>query len=172
MLDPARLPPDNVLSMIARFEQAGSPGHVEELARSLAGWLAQVGDPKLVECFGAWIALVLAQGFGAAGRRMELRLTKDEEARMTTLIERARKWGKERDRRWLERGRLEGKRDLVRRMVTQRFGPGAADDLAPVLARVSNPDRLAAIAARVSECETAEELGCMGAGSVIATSRN
>ena len=88
----------------------------------------------------------------------DLRLTKDEEARMTTLIERAREWGKERDQRWLERGRLEGERDLVMRMVTRRFGPGAADDLAPVLARVSNPDRIAAIAARVSECETAEEL--------------
>ena len=77
---------------------------------------------------------------------------------MTTLIERARKWGKERDQRWLERGRLEGERDLVMRMVTQRFGPGATDDLAPVLASVSNPDRIAAIAARVSESETVEEL--------------
>ena len=67
-------------------------------------------------------------------------------------------WGKERDQQWLERGRLEGERDLVMRMVTQRFGPGTADDLAPVFARVSNPDRIAAIAARVSECETAEEL--------------
>ena len=43
-------------------------------------------------------------------------------------------------------------------MVTQRFGPGATDDLAPVLASVSNPDRIAAIAARVSESETVEEL--------------
>jgi len=157
-LDPSRLPADNVLSVIARFEQTSSTEQVEELASSLAAWLEQVGDPKLVEGFGAWVDLVLAQRFATAGREIELRLRKDEEAKMTTLVERARKWGQERDQRWLERGRLEGERDLVLRMVTRRFGPGAADDLAPVLEGVSNPDRIAAIAARVFECETAEEL--------------
>lgn len=92
---------------------------------------------------------------------------------MTTLVERARKWGQERDQRWLEkglhkgieRGRLEGERDLVLRMVTRRFGPEAADDLAPVLARVSTPDRIAAIAARVFECETVEELVVFARGA-------
>ena len=172
-LDPARLPPDNVLSMIARFEQADSPEQVEELARSLSGWLEQIGDPKLVELFGTWIALVVAQRFGAAGRKLELKLSKDEEARMTTLIERARKWGEERDQRWLEkglekgieRGRLEGERNLVLRMVTRRFGPGAADQVAPVLARISDPDRIAAIAAGVFECETVEELVARARGA-------
>lgn len=144
--------------MIARFEQTSSPEQVDELASSLAKWLEQVGDPKLVESFGAWVDLVLAQRFDTEGRGTELRLGKDEEAKMTTLVERARKWGKERDQRWLERGRLEGERDLVLRMVTRRFGSGAADNLAPVLEGVSNPDRIAAIAARAFECETAEEL--------------
>ena len=157
-LDPARLPPDNVLSTIAMFEQAGSPGQVEELARSLAARLERVGDPKLVASFGVWISLVLAQRFGAAGKRMEVRLTTGKEGRMTTLIERARKWGEERDQLWLKRGRLEGERDLVLRMATRKFGPGTADDLAPVLADVSDPDRIAALAARVFECATAEEL--------------
>ena len=165
-LDPARLPPDNVLAVIARFERADSSGRVEELAGSVAGRLEQLGDPRLVELFGAWIALVLAQRFGAAGRRMELGIGKEEEAQMTTLIERARQWGKERDQLWLERGREQGREQghlmgehaLVLRMVTRRFGPGADDELAPVLAEVSDPDRIAAIAAKVFECETAEEL--------------
>ena len=88
---------------------------------------------------------------------------------MTTLIERARKWGEERDQRWLEkgmkRGRLEGERDLVLRMVTRRFGPGAADQVAPVLARISDPDRIAAIAAGVFECETVDELVARARGA-------
>ena len=82
---------------------------------------------------------------------------------MTTLLDRARKWGEERDQQWLEKG----ERELVRRLVARRFGPGAADDLAPVLAEISDSDRLAAFAARVFECETADELVDWARGSVI-----
>ena len=161
-LDLSRLPPDNVLSMIARFEQAGSSEQVEELVAPLADWLEQAGDPELLERFRAWITLVVAQRFGTGGRELELKLRKEEEGRMTTLIERSRKWGEERDQQWLEkgieRGIEKGERELVLRMVTRRFGPGAADDLAPVLAGVSESGQIATIAAKVFECGTAQEL--------------
>ena len=85
---------------------------------------------------------------------------------MTTLIERARKWGEERDQRWLEkglekgirRGRLEGKRELVLGIAARRFGPEAVADLAPVLAGIPDSDGVALIATRVFECETVDEL--------------
>lgn len=85
---------------------------------------------------------------------------------MTTLLERSRKWGEELNREWLEKGIAEGvekgvekgERELVLRLVARRFGPTAADRLAPVLAGISDSDRIAAIAARVFECETADEL--------------
>lgn len=84
---------------------------------------------------------------------------------MSMLIERARQWGEELNQEWLERGlekgmekgRMEGKRELVRRLVARRFGRGAAEDFAPV-AGISDSDRLTAIAAEVSTCETAAEL--------------
>ena len=88
---------------------------------------------------------------------------------MTTLIDRARKWGEERDQHWLEkgieqgmergikRGRLQGERELVYRLVTRRFGTGATEQLVPVLDRLSDPERIALIASKVFECETAEE---------------
>ena len=104
---------------------------------------------------------------------------------MTTLIERARKWGEELNQQWLEkgieqgrregvergrlegielgiphgveRGRLEGERSLVYRLVTRRFGAAAAVHFVPVLNRLSDPERIAAIADAVLECETAEE---------------
>lgn len=47
---------------------------------------------------------------------------------------------------------------MVLRMVTRRFGPEAAEELAPVLARISDPERLAAVAAKVFECGAVEEL--------------
>ena len=80
---------------------------------------------------------------------------------MTTLIERVRKWGEERDQQWLEKGveqgRLEGERELVYRLVTRRFGAGAAERLVPILDGVLDSERIAVVADAVLECEMAEE---------------
>ena len=101
------------------------------------------------------------------------------------MIERAWKWGEELNQQWLEkgieqgrregvergrlegielgiphgveRGRLEGERSLVYRLVTRRFGAAAAVHFVPVLNRLSDPERIAAIADAVLECETTEE---------------
>ena len=77
---------------------------------------------------------------------------------MATLFERVQKWGEEERRQWLEEGRIDGERDLVLRLVGRRYGPEAADQMVPVLERLSDPDRIAAVADAVIECETVEEL--------------
>ena len=93
------------------------------------------------------ITLVQAQRVGSAGRTLEIKIRNGEEGTMTTLIERARKWGEELNQQWrekgiergrregvergrlegielgiphggVERGRLEGERSLVDRLVT------------------------------------------------------
>ena len=164
-VDPSLLPPDNVLAMIAKFEQAQSPEEVDELVTLLADWLERVGEPNLVERFRAWITLVVAQRFGSAGLELELKLRKEEEGKMTTLIERSRKWGEELNRQWLEkgitqgieRGRVEGERELVQRLAVRRFGPDATEQFVVVLDAISDPERIATIADAVLECETAEE---------------
>ena len=89
-----------------------------------------------------------------------------------TLIERARKWGEERDQLWLQKGIQKGiekgvererqasiqrERELVCRQVSRRFGPGAAEQLRPMLARISDQEDIALVADAVIECETAEE---------------
>ena len=83
---------------------------------------------------------------------------------MTTLIERARKWGEERDQLWLQKGiererqaSIQRERELVTRMVSRRFGPGTAEQLLPVLERISEQEDIARVADAVVECETAEE---------------
>lgn len=165
-LGASELPSKNVLSLIARFEQARSLEQFEESLVQAADWLENVTDRKLAKRIMTWVALVLVHRLGSEGIALKERLWEEEGTRMTTLIERARKWGEERDQQWLEkglekglrRGRLEGKRELVLGMAARRFGPEVVDHLAPVLAGVSDSDRVAAIAARVFECETAEEL--------------
>ena len=160
-VDLSLLPRENVLSMIAGLEQARSPEQFEEFLASLAEWLERAGEPDLVASFRAWITLVLAPRIGTAGRALELNVGREEEARMTTLIERVRKWGEERDQQWLEKGveqgRLEGERELVYRLVTRRFGAGAAERLVPILDGVLDSERIAVVADAVLECEMAEE---------------
>ena len=161
-LDPAALPEDNVLSMIAALERARSPVRLEELALSLNDWAERARAQELLDIFREWISQVLVMRHGPGGRELEIRIRKQEEGRMSMLIERARQWGEELNQEWLERGlvkgRLEGERELVRRLVARRFGQGAAEDLVPVLASISDPDRLAAVAAEVFTCKTAGEL--------------
>lgn len=157
-LDPASLPEDNVLSMIAALEQARSPERLVELALSLRDWAERAGAQELLGIFTEWISQVLVIRDGPGGKEQEIRIRRQEEARMSMLIERARQWGEELNQEWLEKGRLEGERALIRRLVARRFGEGAAGDIVPVLAGVSDSDRLAAIGAMVFTCETAAEL--------------
>ena len=162
--DPASLPRDNVLAMIARFEQAPTARALEELVGSLADWLEAIGEPELAGAFVAWIMQVLAQRFGPAGRELQRKLRNEEEGTMSTLMERARKWGEERDQLWLQKGiererqaSIQRERELVTRMVTRRFGPGTAEKLQPMLERINDPEDIVAIADAVIECESAEE---------------
>ncbi len=177
-LDPALLEEDNVFLMIAKLEGAPSPERLEELALSLRDWLERAGAQELAGRFREWISQVLVMRHDPEGRALELIIRKQEEAQMSMLIERARRWGEELNQEWLERGmvkgiergiekgrvegraegRLEGEREMVLRLVARRFGEEAAEDFVPVLADILDSDRLAAIAAEVFACETAAEL--------------
>ena len=124
----------------------------------------------LSSTFGRSIPRGCHRQFGAAeGSELGRRIRNEEEADMT-LMERARKWGEERNREWLargieqgrqegiERGRQEGERELVRRLAARRFGTGASEHIAPILAGVPDADRLAEVAAEVFECDSVDEL--------------
>ena len=118
-LGPPPLPEENVLSMIAALERARSPKRLEELALALRDWVEHAGAEELLDRFREWISQVLAQRHGPEGRALELRIRNQEEARMTTLIERARQWGEELNQEWLERG--------SRRAVWKGSGSWSAD---------------------------------------------
>ena len=163
--DPAALPPDNVFAMIARFEQAPTATVLEELVGSLPEWFSRIRLPELEELFMAWVTHVVTQRHGARGRELQRKLRREEETRMTTLIERARQWGEERDREWLrkgmekgiERGRTEGERALARRLARDRFGPGAARELSQVLDDLPDAAEVPRVVKLIFQCETAEE---------------
>ena len=143
--------------MIARFEQAPTAAALEELVRSLPDWLTRIRLPEFEEPFRAWATRVLTQRHRDRGKELQRKLRTEEEARMTTLIERARQWGEERDQEWLERGRTEGERELARRLARDRFGPRAAQELSRVLDESPGAAEVPGIVKLIFECETAEE---------------
>ena len=53
--------------------------------------------------------------------------------------------------------RSSGRRELVHRQVARKFGSGTAEQLLPLLDRLSDPASIVAIADAVIECETGEE---------------
>ena len=159
-LDPSRLPPENVVSLVAMLEQAGSAGQLEHLGASLADWLLRMGETALLDAFEAWITQVLAARADPAGRSMELRTWNRKEGPMSTLAERVKKWGDELNQAWLEKGIEQGRqeaRELLYRMTARRFGSSTAEQLRPLLEGISDPDRIAAIADGVVECRTGDE---------------
>lgn len=151
-LDASVLPSENVLSMIARFEQARSRERLAALVASLTSWLERAGELRLLDSFKAWIDLVL-EGRTDETEGTQEPIGKQKEQAKMTLIDRMRKW-REED---VERGRVEGERELVRRLVSRRFGPTTADRLVPVLDPLSDRERIVAVADAVLECRTAEE---------------
>lgn len=156
--DPDGKPPENVLELIADLERADSLEQLDELVESAADWIEERRDRRLAAHLEAWVELVLAPRVGPEGAETEFRITRDEEGQMTTLVERVRQWGDELVEQGMEKGIEKGERAMVLRMVTRRFGPEAAEELAPVLARISDPERLAAVAAKVFECGALDEL--------------
>ncbi len=105
--DPASLPRNNALAMISAFERAPSADALLELAARLDEWLKTDEDRELAKAVLAWVFHVLSRRFGPEGRELTRNLI-DKEEDMTTLIERAKKWGEERDQLWLQKGLEQG----------------------------------------------------------------
>ena len=155
--------------MIARFEQAPTARALEALIGSLPDWLETIEAPGLAESFADWITHLVADPYDKSGKEIQRQPRKEGVAELTTLFERVQQWREERDQEWLQKGieqgvergiesgRVQGEREVVYRQVTRRFGPGTAEQLLPLLHQLSEPERIAAIADAVIECETAEE---------------
>ena len=144
-LDPAALPADNAFAMITRLEQVRSATELERVARVLARWITRSGAEELL----------------------------NEEKNMSTLIERARKWGEEeRAQARLEgkregmaegrhegmaRGRLEGERAMAYQLVARRFGTATLDRLAALIESPANGVSFAEIVSAAVDCASADE---------------
>ncbi len=86
--DPAALPPDNVIAMIARFEQAPTARALEALIGSLPDWLETIEAPGLAESFADWITHWVADPYDKSGKEIQRQPRKEGVGELTTLFER------------------------------------------------------------------------------------
>ena len=159
-------PEGNLMAAVVALEQSRSP---DDLGRVLAAlqqraWLP--GGERLARVFAEWVwrlACRLSPGDPPPAPVYTM-----EDVRMT-LEERVSEWPRQWRQEGLEQGIAQGiergiaqgieqQRALLRRLAGSRFDAGAAERLAPVLERITDPERLAEVGDLIVRCETADEL--------------
>lgn len=181
-----QLPTHNKFADIRDLDAVDSAEELEELAESVAEWVAQTDASELVDRFRKWVHLVVAPHLYFARGTREPGILGEPAAPILTVFEQSRQldeeideqWfneGLERGRRWgvedgwrkgieagmqqgLEQGWTEVERRLVEGLIAEKFDPGDAETLAPVLGSPSAPDRMLVIGDVVLDCGTAEEV--------------
>ena len=168
LLDGARvadadLPADNLVSALIDLEKTRDAARLREALQALGDLLRAQGDDHLTQAFVTW----LHQGLRVAGRLPAGEgdaLTQLQETQ-TMLEENVREWTREWLEQGIEQGRAQGieqgrheERALLCRQAARKFDAVAAEELAAVLAGVTDPDRLARAGDWIIECATTSEL--------------
>jgi len=159
------VPEGNLMAAVVALEQSGSAEDLKRVVASLQQRPWSPRDRELQQVFAGWIrrlARRLVPGTATLPRAVTL-----EDLKMT-LEERVSEWPRQWRREGLEQGIAQGRaqgreegleqqRALLRRLAAARFGDEAAERLAPVLARIADPNRIAEIGDCLVRCDTATE---------------
>ena len=151
------VPGRNLMAAVVALEQSRSPDDLKRVVETLRRRPWAPAEHGLQGVFTEWV------------RRLALRLMPDaatlppavtlEDLKMT-LEERVSEWPRQWLQQGIEQGREQGieqQRALLRRLAATRFDDHAAERLAPVLARITDPNAIAEIGDRLVRCDTATE---------------
>ena len=163
---------DNIVAALFHLDNAPSAHDAIEGVRTLAGSLSESLEPAerdtVLEGLIDWLAITLpnAPDREAATAIAALRTTLlNREAGMTRLAQRAREWEAEWLRQGIERGIEQGveqgiasQRAMLCRQAGRKFGSDAAAELARLLARVPDTERLERVGDAIIDSESADAL--------------
>ena len=158
------LPPDNVVSLLAR---AHGMRNAEDVMPTVREAWRLLGGPQregLRDVFFPWLAK-LGEQVGVDLSILEVKSMRDNlegdgevrlmvEERLQASLDKMKAQSLERG---LERAREE-KLDLVRRMTARRFGADTARHLDPLLVAIKDPERLSSVFDWIIDCTTGPEL--------------
>ena len=151
---PQTIAEPNVVAWIASMELDPSPWNVTKVVREV---LAVYGGPdhaRLREAFREWV-LGAAESWGIGEEVLEEVKSLKEAGMIYAGVEEQKERAQ---REGFGRGRREGRATLVCRLARQKFGARTAERLSRLLDDITDPEAIARIGERISECETGEEL--------------
>ena len=147
------VPERNLMAAVVGLEQSRSPEDLKRVVDALQERPWAPGERDLERVFAEWIWR-LARRLMPDATTLPTVVTL-ENLKMT-LEERVSEW----PRQWRQEGIEEGlrqQRALLHRQAAARFGDHAAGRLAPVLAGIADPNRIAEIGDWLVRCDTAAE---------------
>ena len=168
------LPGGNAATLLAGLENAREAGDVLAWVEQLYAWLGGPQWRALREVFLEWAKRLAARdghelGWLAEFEEREMAQLHEAGELRPTLGERVRQWAEHYRAEGIERGRAEGiergieqgieqERALLRRQVARKLGASTAERLAPLLARVEDPEHLAEVGEWIIDCDDGAEL--------------
>ena len=147
-----------MVTAVVRLEKSRSPADLVRVVEALRQWQRSPRDDDLMRVFVDWV-LRLTDRFMPHEEELLPPMRTLEGVKMT-LEERVSQWPAQWMQEGLERGLergLEHERALLCRMAASRFGRTTAERLSGMLARITDPERLADIGDWLVRCDTEEE---------------
>ena len=159
------VPERNLMAAVVALEQSRSPDDLKRVVETLQRRRWAPAERELQRAFTEWVRR-LAHRLVPHAATLPPAVTL-EDLKMT-LEERVSEWPRQWLQQGIEQGREQGieqglrqgieqQRALLRRLAAARFGDHAAQRLAPILARITDPEAIAEIADRLVRCDTAAE---------------
>ena len=153
----------NLMAALIRIAHCRSVETVSEVLKMLAGRVSSPDQEGLLGAFLVW--------YEQARRRhglpkLDLSVLDDLNEGKTmpneVMREQVARWTEQRLAEWaaprLERSRVEGQTEVMRRLAARKFGPETADRLAGYLAKLPDPERLGEVGEWILECDEGEAL--------------
>ena len=152
------LPRRNLVSALVGLENSGSVESLSKVLAALSGWLRGSGDDELRRAFAEWVRQVVLPGrFPGAALPVVQALEGGGAMLAESVKEWTEQWFREGREQGLESGRAE-ERALLCRQASRKFGAETAERLSELLARLTDPERLAEVGDWIIECGTGADL--------------
>jgi len=136
------------------IQRSHSSEEEESALEALGEWLWETGNEALVRAVGTWMRQVYVHVPGRPEDEALPRLGNSREGGAMLYAERVREWMAERE----EKGRTEGRVEMMRRMAARKFGAGTAQRLAERLEGLHDAERMAQIGEWIIEYESGADL--------------
>jgi hypothetical protein len=154
--DDLKLRADNLSGRLFRLEQAASPESLAEEVTALGKMLGGEKYRTLRRAFAAFIDRVIVERLATHGKITEASDILEMEG--TMLEQTVSGWTEDWMRQGELKGKLEGKQNILLRLLAKRFGQDILGGQVRDRVKAASPEQLDLLVERILEAKTVEEL--------------